>query len=191
MLKISERGIKKFFKKNPRGWIALEGASNPLKKNFLPDVTIEKILSENFPDYYTEWKKSCTYNSETSEYSIFFFPASMFYTDAKSFNEYCEFLFDVLFRLRRMVGDVLDYSSDKKRYCAKIGEKILTSYLKRNHKTYKLVGVLINATPFYRFLRFIAHGLKLNNKSKYYVLITQFLRKITHSKPPMSSYSQE
>ena len=87
-----------------------------------------------------------------------------------------------------MVGDVLDYSSDKKRYCAKIGEKILTSYLKRNHKTYKLVGVLINATPFYRFVRYIAHKLKLNNKAKYYVLITKFLRKLTNSHPPMSSY---
>jgi len=178
MLDISERGIQKFFKKNPRGWIVLKRQISIQTQTYFPNVAIEKILKEDFPDYYMEWKKS------------FFSDASMFYTDAKSFNEYCVFLFEVLFKLRRTVGEV-DYVPHFKRYCSLTGQFLLTTYIERHHGTCKFVGTLINGTPFYRLLRHIAHKLNLNNKSRYYVAITNFLRKLTHSQPPMSSYSQE
>jgi len=87
MLDISERGIKKFFKKNPRGWITLpRDAIHPYSYDYSYNVAIEKILSQDFPDYYEQYKK-------LSSGKILFSSCQMFYTDVQSFNEYCEWLF--------------------------------------------------------------------------------------------------
>ena len=192
MLNISEREIKKFFKKNPRGWIVLDYAKHSLdhEKFTLPHIAIEKILSTEYPDYYEHWKRLSDLNSKLLSRTILSSPSNMFYTDANSFEEYCNFLFEFLFKLRKMIGDI-DTAPYFKRYCSKMSEESLTMYLDRNHKVYKLVRMRMNMTPFYGTLRHIAHRLNLNNKSRYYVAITNFLRKLTHSQPPMSSYSQE
>ena len=189
MIDISERGIKKFFKKNPRGWLILKRDCHELTQTYPPDIAINKILSQDFPEYYAEWKKFFTYDNDTSVCLVWFSPCQMFYTDAKSFDEYCEFLFDVLFRLRSMVGDV-DYPSNSKRYCAYIGESLMTIFLERNHKTYKIVERCVDSSWLYRFLSRTAHKLKLNINARYYILIRDFFRKHTHYRPATSSWAK-
>lgn len=187
MLNVSERGIKKFFKKNPRGWIVLERGDGTLSSEYPPNATIEKILQQNFPDYYESYQGLCTLDSDKSTQTIHFSSSQLFYTNPQSFNEYCEFLFGVLFKLRDSIGNV-DWSKYHKRYCSLVGERLLSVYLERNRKSYMTTDSRVDVSSLYRFASRLAYRLKLNRNSRYYVLIRDFLRKHTHYRPTTSSY---
>ena len=189
ILNISERNIKKFFTENPRGWLVMNRDTCPFSDDDIVYVSLRKIFQDYYPDYYQEWKKFCKQDKESLSWLPEFSPCNMFYTDARSFNEYCGWLFGFLFRLRRMLGDI-DGTPYEKRYCAFIGERLLTSYLEHNHKKYKTLYGVGASTPFYAFLSRLAHGLKLNIDAKYYDLIRGFLRKYTHYRPAVSSWSR-
>ena len=190
MINISERGIKKFFKKNPRGWIVMNFASCPFDDNDNVFQSLKKILSNDYPDYYSEWQKFTFYDKNSKSWILRYTPNNVFYTDARSFNEYCEWLFDILFKLRSVVGNI-ERVPTYKRYCALIGERIMTSYLERNKKFYMTSYGIGASTPLYRFLSGAAHKLNLNIDAKYYVLIRDFFRKFTHYRPAVSSYSDK
>ena len=190
MLNISERGIKKFFKKNPRGWIVMNFALCPFDDNDIVVRSFKKILAKCYPDYCDYWEKFTFYDKSINSWVSKYTPSNVFYTDARSFDEYCEWLFKILFNLRKMVGDV-DRAPTYKRYCALIGERIMTTYLERNKKFYMTAYGIGASTPFYRCLSDAAHKLKLNINAKYYVLIREFFRKYTHYRPAVSSWQRE
>lgn len=190
MLNISERGIKKFFKKNPRGWLVSNYAYVPLDNDDFVIQSFKKIFQTNFPDYYNVWQKFEFYNSNVSAWLQKYSPSNLFYTDANSFIEYCEWLFNILFKLRLMVGNI-ERAPTNKRYCALIGERIMTSYLERNHKIYETTFSIGASTPFYAFLSRTAHKLNLDINARYYDLIRSFFRKYTHYRPATSSWAKE
>lgn len=191
MLNVSERDIKKFFRENPRGWLVMDDAECPFDGENIAFRSLKEILVKDFPDYYEYWQNGI-YDGNIHGFNSCIKCAScnLFYTDAKSFNEYCEFLFDVLFKLRNTVGDV-DWAPSDKRYCAQVSERILTAYLERNGKFYKSVGCRVEGSKkIYRILSHTAHKLNLNTNSKYYLSVKKFFRKLTHYRPAVSSWSK-
>ena len=76
----------------------------------------------------------------------------MFYTDKQSFLDYCDFLFRVLFQVREQIGDC-DRPAYHKRYCAFLGERLLSVYLLRNQCEIATREVRYNENIFFRFAR--------------------------------------
>ncbi len=162
----------------------------PFYYNYNIFQSFKKILSNDYPDYYDVWQKFTFYDETNNSWILKYTPNNVFYTDARSFNEYCEWLFDILFKLRHSVGDIEGVPNDK-RYCALIGERIMTTYLERNKKFYMPTYGIGASTPLYALISRTAHKLKLNINAKYYSLIRDFFRKYTHYRPAVSSWAKE
>ena len=54
---------------------------------------------------------------------------NMFITRYKDFDLYCRWLFDILFDMRKRIGDGKSDDKNMQRYCAYMGERLLSVYL--------------------------------------------------------------
>ncbi len=81
----------------------------------------------------------------------------MFYTDRASFDEYCAFLFRVLGRVRAEIGDC-DRPAYHARYCAFLGERLLSVYLTANGCGFETLAVQYNENICLRTLRRIGRA---------------------------------
>lgn len=57
---------------------------------------------------------------------------NMFIASGRTFREYSEWLFDVLARVRKACGDKPDTDANMRRYCAFMGERLLSVYIQAN-----------------------------------------------------------
>lgn len=130
-LDISNKKIEKVLFKRNNMWIVAEDSSIPPHPRPQQVRAVEEILeSLDDPRYYRAWKN--TYSSDASSEAMN--PAQMFITTGKELDNYCNFLFKVLFELRNKIGNVEDVAYFK-RYCAIIGERLLAVYLIANEIT--------------------------------------------------------
>lgn len=96
------------------------------------DITGE-IIKEKYPDYLPEFgnlkkrKKAHMFN--------------MFIMKKEILNDYCNWLFDVLFELQKRVDDT-KYDSFHARFYGRVSELLLDVYLNTNKLTYKEVGLI-------------------------------------------------
>lgn len=110
-------------------WIVLRKCRNnphPLKNEI---CETRNILKEYYPHYLAVWDDIYREDGSGTACNA----AQLFITTYGEFREYCEFLFGVLFQLRKMIGEG-DSSPYYKRYCAFMGERLLTVYLITNKK---------------------------------------------------------
>lgn len=121
--------INKIFKLKRNEWIVL----NKCKNNSHPIIeeisATRRIIAEKYPFYLSAWDKA--YRGDGS--GDICNAAQLFITTYEEFLDYCEFLFGVLFELRTVIGEGSD-SAYLKRYCAFVGERLLTVYLIANNK---------------------------------------------------------
>lgn len=128
-------------------------------------IATRNIIKNYFPKYLDAW--DFAYRTDGS--GDICNAAQLFVTTYKEFREYSEFLFGVLMELRKVIGDG-DDSPYYKRYCAFMGERLLTVYLIANNK------IIIEKnmkypnrikTLFGRFINFIG----FNKKSFIYLFL--------------------
>lgn len=136
-LQISYKEIITFFNQNKNNaWIALE-PTTIVKHSVKKEIEVlEKILKTDYPDYYLNWTKQ--YDSHGEAHDNVCMGGSMFITRYSDFRLYCEWLFDVLFKLRKQIGNSVE-NKYKARYCAYMAERLLSVYLATNKSIVKSV----------------------------------------------------
>ena len=117
-------------KKNPSvKWICSD-TTEILAHDYLSDIkAIEQVLKENYPLYFDAWTRLYDSNGASRDNNCY--PMQLFYTTKYELDRYCEFLFGVLFKVRDYIGEV-DRTSYHKRYCAFLGERLLSVYILEN-----------------------------------------------------------
>jgi|GEM_PF-902450 len=184
-LDISERKLRETFRNHEKVWVVRD--LTPIEKHTYPEDIEEylKLLKEDYPEYYRSWNKLYTREGESRDWAANCCNCEMFYTTPDELNRYCEFLFGSLSKLRAVVGDV-DRERYHKRYCAFIGERLLSVYLMTNKRSFRQAYINANKSAVYSIVtrpvrgllravgyeksgtqRRIEEKLKLQNKSSY------------------------
>ena len=96
---------------------------------------------------------------------------NMFITDGKTFNEFCAWIFEVLGSVRKQVGDKPEVEASWRRYCAYIGERLLSVYIEANQLP--SLGVPMRFQKWWLpYVRAIANKFKLDRQSKLYIALS-------------------
>ena len=105
-LQISEKKAKIFLDNNRGGWITLKPCKN--RDHPVDDEVkaIEDVLKHKPTKYYEAWTRM--YDSVAAGKYECCRAGNMFITTYKEFSEYCDWLFDILFEMRNIVGDKVD-----------------------------------------------------------------------------------
>lgn len=158
-------------------WIVLNKCKNS-SHPFPNEISATRnILKSRYPEYLSAWDYA--YRDDGS--GDICNAAQLFITSYKEFRNYCEFLFGVLFELRHAIGDG-NSSPYFKRYCAFMGERLLTVYLIANKKIMLESGMKYPSyikTICGRILDFLHFN---RNSSIYLFLQNKFGRKTSYEK---------
>ena len=92
-----------------------------------------KIIEEKYPEYLKEFDNL---KKRTSAHMF-----NMFIMKKEMLNDYCTWLFDILFELEKTI-DSDKYDSFHKRFYGRISELLLDVYIRTNNITYKEVKVM-------------------------------------------------
>lgn len=119
-------------------------------------IKLKKIIKLYYPNYINAF--------ETIEKNNWFFPYNMFIATTKVFNAYCEWLFDVLFKLEEIV-DLSEYDNQQARIFGFISERLLAVWILTNNiKYYEAKVVQIDSRFRYRIRRGLERLLHRNVK---------------------------
>ena len=92
-----------------------------------------KIIEEKYPDYLEEFDKL---HKRTSAHMF-----NMFIMKKEILNEYCTWLFDILFELEKRI-DMKQYDNFHARFFGRISELLLDVWINKNNINYKEVKVI-------------------------------------------------
>lgn len=92
-----------------------------------------KIIEEKYPEYYKEFENL----KKTKKLHAF----NMFIMKKEYFNEYCIWLFDILFELEKRI-DYSKYDSFHARFFGRVSERLLDVWIKTKGYSYKEVKVM-------------------------------------------------
>lgn len=90
-------------------------------------IATEKIITNQCPEYLPEFQKLKTH---TSMHAF-----NMFVMKRELLDQYCSWLFPILFALEKEI-DVANYTSFEKRYIGRISERLLDVWINTNHLPY-------------------------------------------------------
>lgn len=120
------------------------------KKTYRPDMNVRewysycegrdkdiRALHETMTRLYPEYVS--TYEAVLKSKSLFY--CNMFIIDKKRFDEYCKWLFDLLFDLETRI-DISDYSKQEARVYGYLSELLLNVWIIHNNLKYKQIGVV-------------------------------------------------
>ena len=93
----------------------------------------EKIIKEKYPEYLAEFNKL---HKRTSAHMF-----NMFIMKKDLLNQYCEWLFDILFELEKRI-DVTKYDSFHARFFGRVSELLLDVWINTNNYKYEEVKVI-------------------------------------------------
>ncbi|URZ87624.1 DUF4422 domain-containing protein [Floricoccus penangensis] len=91
------------------------------------------IIVEKYPDY------ACSFDDVMNRTSAHMF--NMFIMNKKDFNNYCNWMFDILFELQNRI-DISEYDVQESRVFGYISELLLDVWLERNPINYKELPVM-------------------------------------------------
>ena len=92
-----------------------------------------KIIEEKYPDYFKEFENL----KKTKKLHAF----NMFIMKKEYFNEYCTWLFDILFELEKRI-DYSKYDSFHARFFGRVSERLLDVWIKTKGYNFKEVKVM-------------------------------------------------
>lgn len=92
-----------------------------------------EIIKEKYPEYYKEFENL----KHTTKMHAF----NMFIMKKDKLNEYCEWLFDILFELENRI-DSKNYSDFHARFFGRVSERLLDVWLKTKKYSYKEIKVM-------------------------------------------------
>ena len=93
----------------------------------------KKIIEEKYPEYLAEFENL---HKRTSSHMF-----NMFIMKKEYLNQYCEWLFDILFELEKRV-DLKQYDAFHSRFFGRVSELLLDVWINTNHLKYKEVRVI-------------------------------------------------
>ena len=93
----------------------------------------EKIIKEKYPEYINEFEKL---HKRTSAHMF-----NMFIMKKKLLNEYCTWLFDILFELEKRI-DISKYDNFHSRFFGRVSELLLDVWINKNQIKYEEVKVI-------------------------------------------------
>ena len=93
----------------------------------------EKIIQEKYPEYMNEFKKI---HKRTSAHMF-----NIFVMKKEILNDYCTWLFDILFELEKRV-DEKKYDKFHARFYGRISEILLDVYIYKNNLKFKEINVI-------------------------------------------------
>lgn len=96
-------------------------------------LVTEKVIKEICPDYEASFKKVM----KSSSAHMF----NMMIMSKEKFNEYCKWLFDILFEIEKRI-DITQYDAYQARLFGRISELLLDVWIGKNSYRYKEVGLL-------------------------------------------------
>lgn len=114
-----------------KSWVVREPEIIPAHKYSDDIKVVLEILKEYFPNYYISWNKLYDKDGRSKDNLPTCSASQMFFTSAQEFDKYCNFLFRVLNKVYKRIGKV-NRSNYNKRYCAFLGERLLSVYLITN-----------------------------------------------------------
>lgn len=127
-LKISNKRIKKWIKGcDFNGIITIRPIA--IRNHPVPDEVkcIMQLLKEKSSSDINAWNK--LYNEEAAAKGNFCRGGNMFITSGKIFNDYCTWLFSLLVEMRLRIGNKPYTRPYMRRYCAFMGERLLSVYI--------------------------------------------------------------
>ena len=98
-----------------------------------PLAETQKIIKEKYPEYLNEFNKL---HNRTSAHMF-----NMFIMKKEILNEYCKWLFDILFELEKRV-DVSKFDNFHARFYGRISELLLDVWINKNNFKYEEVKVI-------------------------------------------------
>lgn len=135
-------------------------------------AAIERILNNDYPSYFSVWTE--LYDEDAAGRSEVCRASNMFITTYAEFELYCNWLFDILFKMRNALGDKPDADRNMRRYCAFMGERLLSVYLQTNNKS--VLSVEMRYKKWWiPYLGKIRRLLNINKASKFYKFMKEKL----------------
>ena len=117
-----------FFKRNIKE--QYYSRDNAFKKDY---EMLGEVIKEIYPEYASVFEKVSNNNST--------YLYNMFITKEEILNQYCEWLFKILFELERRI-DLSNYSKEQKRVFGFLAERLMTIYVEKNNLKIKEINVL-------------------------------------------------
>lgn len=181
VLDIDSKSVEKIIYEKKAQWIVRDRV-RMVEHDYISDIEVlENVLKKHFYSYYCVWKE--LYNSKGESKIENCVNCEMFYTSVEEFKNYCTFLFGVLFEVQKIIGEV-ERTPYHKRYCAFLGERLLSVYLEKNQRKEYNVLIRDKSNGVADFLRKISRKLNLDRNS----IIVKFVRGMVKSDKRKSSY---
>lgn len=161
----TDKAYKLLVKEKKYDFLVAEKATIPLHPQQDELKAITTILRLNYPKYYQSWNEIYQPDGSSDDCNN----AQLFITTGKYFSEYCTFLFGVLSKMRELVGDKHG-SPYNIRYCAFMGERLLSVFLNANDLKYKEYHIRY-ANKIVNLGHKITRLLHINKSSSFYKLM--------------------
>lgn len=104
-----------------------------LNHNIKDMNVVREVICEKYPDYICDF--DYVMNSDNMS------PYNMFYTNRKNMDEYCSWLFDILFEVDGRI-DISDYDSYQARVYGFLSERLFNVYLRHRKYNIKYLDVI-------------------------------------------------
>ena len=163
---ITKRNACRWLRNNPKGIITAKPIQ--IRNHPVADEVeaIVSILKERSETQFRAWRT--LYDNEAASKGKTCRGGNMFITTGKVLNEYCEWLFSVLIEMRSIVGDKSETDAYMRRYCAFMGERLLSVYIEFNNIPAK--GVRIRYKKWWlMIIRPVVNILHINQGSSLYL----------------------
>lgn len=167
-LNISPKRAAKWLEKYPDGVITIEPHCN--RDHPVPDEVAACVaaLKNSGKQYLEAW--NLLYDEVAAGKGPFCRGGNMLICTGRTFKNYCEWFFFVLENIRKTVGDKPDVSSSWRRYCAFMGERLISVYIQANACPVKAVPTKYKEW-WLPFVRKFAKTFNVNRNSKVYIAL--------------------
>lgn len=125
-LRISKSDAIKWLNLHENGFIVLKPITAHVHEAEDEVSATVEVLKKNRIDY-EAWNR--LYDEQAAGRSKSCYSCNMFIANGKEFKEFCCWLFPILAQMVEIVGDKPDVEPNLRRYCAFIGERLLSVYV--------------------------------------------------------------
>lgn len=170
ILKVTPEEITNAFEKEGISFL-VKPAFAAIPHDYPEDIeALEKVLMDGYPGEFQCWKILYDSSGASRNKIPNCYNCELFYTKYGDFKKYCQFLFDVLFKVKKEIGNV-ERAPYHKRYLAFLGERLLSVYLMKNNYHFKSVAMTGLEPGYIKVLREISDILGFDHNSKFYMLV--------------------
>ena len=120
---------------------------------------LERIIKSNYPEFSNAFDKYFCQNKSVS--------FNMMFCRAKIFDEYCEWLFGILFELEKNI-DISNLNDYQKRLFGFLSERLLNIWILQKGYTYKNINIINTEMPINEQIRLLRR--RISNELYYRII---------------------